>query len=184
MKLPRYFSDQAITLKRFNYKEADRIITVFFKTYGKLSIQAKGVRKTTSRKGPHLEPFSHSKLHLVKTKFLPLVTQAETIQAFPSLREQLATMKLTFQVGEILDKLLPEQQPHPHVFSDLLNLFGFLQKTNKNNLQTQQAGVRKFQLTLLDHLGYGSPTHQDDHSIKKYFEYIIDSRLTAGSSLE
>lgn len=183
MSLPRHFTDQAIIFKRFNYKEADRIITAFFKDYGKLSIQAKGVRKPTSKKGPHLEPFTHSKLHLVRTKFLPLVTQAETITAFPSLREQLPTMKLTFQVGEVLDKLLPEQQAHPQIFDDLLVLFHFLEESNLQSLTQQQAGVRQFQLKLLDRLGYGQPKHKDLESLKNYFEYILDSQLTADRSL-
>ncbi len=184
MSLPRNFTDQAIIFKRFNYKEADRIITVFFKNYGKMNIVAKGVRKTTSKKGPHLEPFVHSKLHLVRTKFIPLVTQAETIRSFSSLREELSTMSLTFQVGEILDKLLPEQQAHPHVFNELLVLLSFLEETNRQNKFHQQAGVKKFQLNLLEHLGYGQPKHKDLESLKNYFEYIIDSRLIAKSSLD
>jgi DNA repair protein RecO (recombination protein O) len=51
----RLYTTEAIVLSRLDYGEADRILTLFTPTRGKLSVIAKGARKPTSRAGPHLD---------------------------------------------------------------------------------------------------------------------------------
>ena len=56
----RSFKTEGIVIKRRNFNEADRIITVFSKRNGKINIKASGVRKITSRRSPHLELLNYS----------------------------------------------------------------------------------------------------------------------------
>src|SRR5690606_19411112 len=62
--------------------EADRIITVLTKRTGKVRGVAKGVRRTTSRFGARLEPFTHVDLQLYTGRSLDVITQAETIRPY------------------------------------------------------------------------------------------------------
>ena len=58
MPIPRRYSTDAIVLSRFDYGEADRILTLITPDGGKLKAIAKGIRRPTSRIGGSLEPFA------------------------------------------------------------------------------------------------------------------------------
>ena len=62
--------------------EADRIITILTKRTGKVRGVAKGVRRTSSRWGSRLEPFTHVDLQLAEGRSLDVITQAETLTPF------------------------------------------------------------------------------------------------------
>ena len=62
--------------------EADRIITVLTRRHGKVRAVAKGVRRTKSKFGPRLEPFSHVDLQLYAGRNLDIVNQAESIRSY------------------------------------------------------------------------------------------------------
>src|SRR5688572_16598982 len=115
----RNYADQVIVLKRLNFGEADRILTLFSRHRGKFSAIAKGVRKTTSRKAPHVELFSHAKLYFALGYNLPIVTQAETIDDYSHLKNNLETAKLAFHLLEVLDKLTAEDETHTDIFDQL-----------------------------------------------------------------
>lgn len=75
---------EAVVLRTHKLGEADRIITLLTRDQGRVRAVAKGVRRTTSRWGSRLEPFSHVDLQLAEGRNLDTITQAETITAFPS----------------------------------------------------------------------------------------------------
>jgi DNA repair protein RecO (recombination protein O) len=79
----RVYKAQAIVLKRINFSETDRILTLFTREYGKLSSIAKGARRSTSRLGAVTEPFAFSRLLLAVGQNLDVLTQGEVRAAFP-----------------------------------------------------------------------------------------------------
>ena len=70
-------------LRTHKLGEADRIITLLTRQHGRVRAVAKGVRRTTSRLGSRLEPFTHVDLQLAEGRNLDVITQAETIDAVP-----------------------------------------------------------------------------------------------------
>jgi DNA repair protein RecO (recombination protein O) len=76
------YRDEAIVLRTHKLGEADRIITLLTRHHGRVRAVAKGVRRTTSRFGSRLEPFTHVDLQLAEGRNLDTVTQAETLTAF------------------------------------------------------------------------------------------------------
>ena len=62
--------------------EADRIATLLTRANGKVRAVAKGVRRTSSRFGARLEPFSYVDLQLATGRTLDVITQAESISAY------------------------------------------------------------------------------------------------------
>lgn len=76
------YRDEAIVLRTHKLGEADRIITLLTRQQGLVRAVAKGVRRTTSRWGSRLEPFSHVDLQLAEGRNLDTVTQAETRGAY------------------------------------------------------------------------------------------------------
>jgi DNA repair protein RecO (recombination protein O) len=78
------YRDEAIVLRTHKLGEADRIITLLTRNHGRVRAVAKGVRRTTSKFGSRLEPFTHVELQLAEGRSLDTVTQAETHDAFAS----------------------------------------------------------------------------------------------------
>lgn len=79
MSGPRSYRDQAIVLRTHKLGEADRIVTLLTRLHGQVRAVAKGVRRTSSRFGARLEPFTAVDLQLHRGRNLDVVTQAETI---------------------------------------------------------------------------------------------------------
>jgi DNA repair protein RecO (recombination protein O) len=78
------YRDEAIVLRTQKLGEADRIITLLTRGNGRVRAVAKGVRRTSSRFGSRLEPFTHVDLQLAEGRSLDVVTQAETLTPFGS----------------------------------------------------------------------------------------------------
>jgi DNA repair protein RecO (recombination protein O) len=76
------YRDDGIVLRTQKLGEADRIITVLGRTTGRVRAVAKGVRRTKSRFGARLEPFTHVDLMLHQGRSLDIITQAEVIRPY------------------------------------------------------------------------------------------------------
>lgn len=75
----RTYRDEAIVLRTQKLGEADRIIWLLTAENGQIRASAKGVRRTTSKFGARLEPFSIIDIQLHKGRTFDTVTQVETI---------------------------------------------------------------------------------------------------------
>lgn len=111
------FKTEGIILKRTNFGEADRLLTIFTRRYGKIRARAPGARRTTSRKAAHLELFNLASLFLVQGKNFDLVTEATTIENFPGIRKELKKISLAYYLSELVDGLCPEKQENREVFN-------------------------------------------------------------------
>lgn len=118
-----FFHDQAIVLRTHKLGEADRIITFLTKKNGKVKAVAKGVRKTTSRIGSRLEPFSHVDVHFHIGKSLDIATQIESLFPFGSSFSQDYENWLAGQILlETAEKLaIEEKEPFEDLYSLLLS---------------------------------------------------------------
>ena len=76
------YRDEAVVLRTQKLGEADRIVTLLTRRHGRVRAVAKGVRRTGSRFGARVEPFTHVDLQLHEGRSLDVVTQAETIEPY------------------------------------------------------------------------------------------------------
>ena len=136
-------------MKRSDFGEADRLLTLYTPKLGKMRAIAKGVRKPTSRKSGHLELFTHSQLLIAKGRNLDIVTQAETIHAFRPLREDLLRTGYAYYVAELMNLFVEEGVENRPLFDLLLAMLGWLGDASDLDLTT-----RFFELHLLSLLGY------------------------------
>ncbi|WP_460307993.1 DNA repair protein RecO [Actinocorallia aurea] len=105
------YRDEGIVLRTQKLGEADRIVTVLTRRTGKIRAVAKGVRKTRSKFGARLEPFTHVDLQLYEKRSLDLISQAETIRPYG---EPLVSDYPRYTAGvamlEAADKLTAEER--------------------------------------------------------------------------
>ncbi len=107
----RLYRVEAIVLKRSDFGEADRLLTLYTPDIGKIRAIAKGARKPSSRKSGHVELFTHSALLLAKGRNLDIVTQADTLDAFLPLRENLERLGFAYYFAELVDQFAEEGDP-------------------------------------------------------------------------
>src|SRR5580700_10906790 len=100
------FRDHGVVLRTYRLGEADRIIVLLTAQHGKVRAVAKGVRRTGSKFGARLEPLSHVALLLWQGRGdLDTVNQAEVIDHFRTVREDLDRMNRGMSLLEVADQL-------------------------------------------------------------------------------
>jgi DNA repair protein RecO (recombination protein O) len=144
------FRVEAVILRHNDYGEADRMLTLYTAQLGKTRALVKGARKITSRKAGHLEPFTHVKLQLAKGRDLPLVTQADTIDTYLSLRENLLLTSQASYIIELLDRFTYEDgSENSAIFRLLTDTLARLAASADPWIVT-----RYYEMRLLDYLGF------------------------------
>ena len=104
------------------YGEADRILHLYTPMRGRVGAIAKGVRRTRSRFGGRLEPFSHVDLQLHEGRSdLLTVTGADTIHAHAGLRDDAAALDAAGRACDAIARMFESGDPHPEVFHLLCN---------------------------------------------------------------
>lgn len=115
------YRDEGIVLRTHKLGEADRIISVLTRNHGKVRAVAKGVRKTKSRFGARLEPPTHLQLQLYEGRGeLHIIDQAETIDHFRAIREDLDRLTRAVSMLEAADQLGLEGEPNPALYQMLV----------------------------------------------------------------
>lgn len=179
----KIYQDEGIILKRFNYSEADRILTVFTKNHGKLTAIAKGVRKPLSKRSGLLEQFNRVRLGLVKGKTFEIVTETQLIEDFRSDKFGLEQYGLACQACELVDELLKERQEQDRVYKMLLYLLRQFKLNCNSNIETQDFAplqidlknlLIRFENMLLVELGFS--TKEKRLSVEEVIEKELKSR--------
>jgi len=99
----------AIVLSRFDYGEADRILTLLTPGLGKIKAIAKGIRRPTSRIGGSLEPLAELRLQLAKGRTFDVVTQVTMLHAWLGLHDRLEVTATAWYCGELLERSMEER---------------------------------------------------------------------------
>jgi DNA repair protein RecO (recombination protein O) len=105
------YKEQGIVLRSVKLGEADKIVTILTQGSGKVRGVAKGIRKTTSRFGGRLEPFTHVNLMLYRGRgALDTITQVEIIAPHRNIRDDLALFAAGETMLEAVDKVAEEHE--------------------------------------------------------------------------
>ena len=146
-----YLRTEGIILARRNFGEADRILTIYTKDYGKISAIGKGVRRPRSKKAGHVELGSWCKIFAVRGKNLDLLTEVETKKAFGIDNFSPAKANKIYHLLELVDSLKQHEQKNQEVFFLLLKYLDEISKGNNFDLISSV-----FKVKLLSELGFFS----------------------------
>jgi len=149
MTAPRTYQTEAIVIKRIKLGEADRILTIYTPGFGKIKAVAKGTRRPKSKLGGHVELLTHSRLMLARGRNLDLITQAQTIDNFLPIKDDLDRLSRGLYMAELIDSFTGEHIEDPQLFELLLETLKQLSQTTDC-----EPVLRYFELNLLDNLGY------------------------------
>lgn len=118
--MPGLYKDEGIVLKSIKLGEADRIVTIYTRENGKVRAVAKGVRKTKSRFGGRLEPFTRVQLLIYRGRNLDTITSADILEPFPSLTKDYTRIASAAAMVELIEKITPDRESSGPTYSLLL----------------------------------------------------------------
>lgn len=147
----RTFSSEGIILKRVDFGEADRLVTIFTKNKGKITSLAKGIRRIGSRRSGNVELLNRAKLSFAQSKSLPILTEAESVQTFSRLKEDLKKVGLAYYLIELVDQFFHDGQESYKTYNLLSEALSFI---NELEMEKAEIIVRAFELKLLSIVGY------------------------------
>lgn len=141
---------KALVLRETKYKEADKILTVLTEEEGKLTVSARGVMRRGSKIAAACQLLAFSEMTLFENHGKWYVNEAQTIEQFLGLREDIALLSLGTYFAELLEAVSDEDRPNPDVLRLGLNsLFALSSK-----LYTPEHIKSVFELRLMCLSGY------------------------------
>ena len=143
------YRTEGIVLRRSDFGEADRLLTLFTREHGKVRAIAKGARKPQTRKTGHVELFMRSNFLIANGRNIDIVTQAEIIEVFEGLRSDLVRTTYAAYAVELLDQFTPDGDKNSAIFDLLVQALGWF--ANSDNLLL---AARFYELRLLSLTGY------------------------------
>ncbi len=144
-----YYRSNAIILKSMDYRESDKIVTVFTEREGKIRAIAKGTKKPKSSLRACIQPFVYSSLYFSRGKEMDLITQGKLVDFFGNSREDLPRTLYCIYIMELLDKSLMDKVKLPDLFKITLEVLNYI-----NESGYKPVIIRFFEMKLLINLGY------------------------------
>lgn len=167
---------EGVIIHRKIYGEADRFLTIFTKHQGKIRVLAKGIRKITSKRAPHLDTLSIVSMIVYAGKSVDIVGECARFGKQFSFSDDLVKVSFSYYVCELVDALTALNIANENQY------FMFVRTLQKIERATSRSElyqiVYEFALSLLIALGFlpGSSEVQKE-TINQFIESIIERRL-------
>jgi DNA repair protein RecO (recombination protein O) len=145
-----YIKTKGIILREFNTGEADKIVTIFSKSLGKLTGTAKGARRPKSKFVAGSQFLCYSDFVLFKGKDMYSINSCDVIEPFYEIRNDIIRLTYAAHAVDIISDVIQENQPASKVLQLLLNTLHMLSKTDKS----PELIIRIFEVRLMSILGY------------------------------
>lgn len=139
--MDKTYPTKAIILNRYNWREADRLVSVYTPNNGRLSLLARGASKLNSKLAAHIEPISLSQIMVIKGKGFDYLGSAIMTQSFAGIKGDLNKLYFAGRALEFFSRLIKEGEEDEALFNwlekwlislDQVETEGSLDKDNGN----------------------------------------------------
>jgi DNA repair protein RecO (recombination protein O) len=149
-----YLKTKGIVIREVNTGEADKIITVFSKSRGRISVLAKGARRPRSNNSAGAQLLSYCDYVLFSGRDMYTMNSSEVLEAFYEIRNDMVRLTYAAHLMDIVNDIIQEEQPASRLLQLLLNSLHMLAKTDK----PPELIARIFELRSLSIMGYAPYT--------------------------
>lgn len=163
----KYHKYHAIVINRRNIKDADRFLTLYTLESGKVDVYARSVRSLKSKRLASLDLFTHISCEAIEKNDRLTLTHVDLLHTHQDSKTSLANISRLFQIGELVDKLTPDGDPHPEVYNLLLTALTHLHRFDTTEYLT------RFKKKLLTELGFDP----DPDNLDAYIESLLTKPL-------
>lgn len=174
------FSSEGIIIKRMNFGEKDKILTLLTRSRGKIKTLAKGIRRVNSRRAGNVELFNFTQVHLAVGHTFNILTEAKLLETFPSLRTDLKKSSVAFYFSELADRFVPEEQENREIFGALLRSFRNLNHLGDISIDF----IQNFEREMLELTGFGQEKEFEKEKPYLVLEKILGRELRSRRFLE
>lgn len=166
-----------LILRSIPLGETSKILTIYSKDFGKISVIAKGARSARSRYGGTLETLNHVSVifYYKESRDLHTLSQAEIIDSYLVIKEDLHRTALAMAICELTNQLEVGQEANPLLFRLLLSAFKTLDDAERQPINV----FRAFQIHVFDLMGF-RPNFFDCTGCGKKIETTCSFDLMAG----
>ncbi|CAN5119753.1 hypothetical protein BH11PAT1_BH11PAT1_4070 [soil metagenome] len=164
---------EGIIIKRINLGEADRIITILTKEFGKMAVKAGGVRKITSKRSPHIELLNYGVLTLYKGSKFPVLVEVQSHDTYSEIKSDLTKVGFAYHICELIDGLCPENQENYAVFN--LTRHALERLCGDEDIVSV---IHEFEIELLSLLGFWNRSNANSQlNTHAFIENILERKL-------
>ncbi len=171
MRFSQMSTAEGVILKRKSVGEADRILTIFTRQFGKIRVIAKGVRKIQSKRAPHLEIFRRIRFSTTKSTPVDYLTEVESIGDSQFSLVNLRSVNGAYYICELIDAFMPEKMENEEVYELLLRAISAIDSDK------QDIVIQEFPRLLLVILGYYPKGEVPVDKVDLIIEGLIEKRL-------
>jgi DNA repair protein RecO (recombination protein O) len=187
-KRSRVFKTTGVILRRIDYGEADRLLTLFTPEYGKIRAIAKGVRRPMSKASGHVELYTVVDFVLSRGRNFHIVTQATLDKPFLGLRDDLQRIGYASHFVELIDRFGVDDEENEPAYHLLIAGLEWLSEPDVDLALV----ARYYELRMLDVMGYapslfdcalsGDPLEARDQFYSVLDGGVVSSRYVNESS--
>lgn len=141
---------EGIVLRESKYQETSKILSIYTKKLGKISVMAKGANRPKSTLIANTQPFSYNEYQFSQGKSFYYMNQADIIDSFYDIRENMDRVIYGFYLLELVDKSVAEEEANEKIFLLLKKTLRLLTQIEDNYLRL----IIAFELKYISFLGY------------------------------
>ncbi|NTU72622.1 DNA repair protein RecO [Candidatus Roizmanbacteria bacterium] len=170
--MPNVVKIEGFLLKKHRLSGQDTVTVIFTKEQGKISAYAKGVKKITSRRSPHLQTGNLLIITLDSKGTAQYVQQTTLVSAFGQLKQNVRKVEMLYFFLFLIDRLVPEGVPEPQLYNMTKQ---FIIELNKAPIFTRSEILPYMQEILLI-LGFSRDRRSFNETVQ-LIEEIIHEKL-------
>ncbi len=145
-----YLKTKGLVLRETDYNDADKLLTVLTADFGKMTLRARGVKRSKSTMKSACQLLAYSEFTLFEYRGKTTVQEAQSLALFPGLRGDLELLALGSYFAQVMEAAAQEDSPDPELLALLLNALYALSELGKPQPVVKAA----FELRLACLAGY------------------------------
>jgi DNA repair protein RecO (recombination protein O) len=142
------YKARGIILRRDNFGEADRLVTLYTNRFGKITLLAKGTRRPTAKLTGTVNLFNEIDLVAAESRSIDILVEAQIVVLRDKLSSDLTKAKAAYWVCELVDKLVQDNEAHIELYNLIHNILNAITQRNSDLV------LSYFIFQCLNELGY------------------------------
>lgn len=172
------YNTEAIVLKSINYKDKDKIYTLFTEEYGKISAIGRGVRKISSRRGGNLDSLNHISIKITeRDNGFKDIDEVVTLNSFKNIKSDYDLSLKAYYLAELISKnIIDNTDNRDNTDIQIFKLFRKVLDIIDKKLLNIDLSILFFEIQFLRHLGY-FPELPKDEDISNIIKKLLKADL-------
>ena len=164
---------EAVVLSKMKYRDTSKILRLYTREFGKMSVIAKGARDTKSKFRSALEPMNYVSAVIYKNdnRELQLLSQCDVVKSFHHLSEDMEKMFAAMTALELVDVIAHDEERNETLFQLLLNHIDTVNSATKSTI----VALYYFETKLSELLGFKPDLHVCSYCQKRMDEDMAEN---------